>query len=120
MPSNLAAPPLPLEHSRFAVVDVETTGVRAQRGGRILEVAVAILEGGTIHLAFEALLDPGTAIPPWVGRLPGITDGMGARRPPLSDVAAGGGRAPGAPGFVADNPRFDWRLLAAEDVAGRA
>src|SRR5213080_4567015 len=52
-----------LEHARFAVVDVETTGVRAQVGGRILEVAVAILEGGTIHLAFEALLDPATPRP---------------------------------------------------------
>src|SRR2546422_3669286 len=70
-----------LEHARFAVVDVETTGVRAQVGGRILEVAVAILEGGTIHLAFEALLDPGTPIPLWVARLTGITDGMVAGRP---------------------------------------
>src|SRR5437879_13074432 len=80
-----------LEHARFAVVDVETTGVRAQVGGRILEVAVAILEGGTIHLAFEALLDPGTPIPLWVARLTGITDGMVAGRPvsgtswPVSD-----------------------------------
>src|SRR5881392_4112053 len=93
MTSNLAAPPLPLEHSRFAVVDVETTGVRAQRGGRILEIAVAILEAGTIHLAFEALLDPGTAIPPWVARLTGITDGMVAGRPRFGDVVAGLGYA---------------------------
>src|SRR5438445_1623178 len=75
-----------LEHARFAVVDVETTGVRAQVGGRILEVAVAILEGGTIHLAFEALLDPGTPIPLWVERLTGITDGMVAGRPRFGDV----------------------------------
>src|SRR5438093_7787864 len=65
-----------LEHARFAVVDVETTGVRAQNGGRILEVAVAILEGGTIHLAFEALLGTGAPVPPWVTRLTGITDGL--------------------------------------------
>src|SRR5436189_293613 len=63
MTSNLAAPPLPLEHSRFAVVDVETTGGRAQRGGRIVEVAVAILEAGTVHLGFTSLLDAGTPIP---------------------------------------------------------
>src|SRR2546422_8110159 len=103
-----------LEHARFAVVDVETTGVRAQVGGRILEVAVAILEGGTIHLAFEALLDPGTPIPLWVARLTGITDGMVAGRPRFGDVVAGFGRALDATVFVAHNARFDRRFLADE------
>ena len=106
--------PESLEHARFAVVDVETTGGRALNGGRILEVAVAILEGGTIHLAFEALVDPGTAIPPWVARLTGITDGMVAGRPRFEDVAAGLGRALDTGVFVAHNARFDWRFLAAE------
>src|SRR2546429_862151 len=106
-----------LEHARFAVVDVETTGVRAQVGGRILEVAVCVLEGGTIHLAFEALLDPGTPIPLWVVRLTGITDGMVAGRPRFGDVAAGLGRALDAAVFVAHNARFDWRFLAAECIA---
>src|SRR2546426_11265868 len=99
-----------LEHSRFAVVDVETTGVRALNGGRILEVAVAILEGGTIHLAFEALLDPGALIPPWVVRLTGITDGLVAGRPRFGDVAAGLGQALDGGVFVAHNARFDWRI----------
>src|SRR6267143_2770696 len=115
MTSSLASESL--EHSRFAVVDVETTGVRASNGGRILEVAVAILEAGTIHLAFEALLDPGAAIPPWVARLTGITDGMVAGRPRFGDVAASLGRALDAAVFVAHNARFDWRFLAAECVA---
>ncbi len=96
-----------LEHARFAVVDVETTGVRALHGGRILE-------GGTVHLAFEALLDPGTPIPLWVARLTGITDGMVAGRPRFGDVVAGLGRALEAAVFVAHNARFDWRFLAAE------
>jgi DNA polymerase III subunit epsilon len=109
-----------LDQARFAVVDVETTGGRALNGGRILEVAVAILEGGTIHLAFEALLDPGIAIPPWVARLTGITDGMVAGRPRFGDVAAGVGRALDAAVFVAHNARFDWRFLAAECVAAGA
>src|SRR3989441_2551883 len=112
-----SAPPLPLDHCRFAVVDVETTGTRAQGGGRILEVAVAILEGGTIHLAFEALLDPGTPISPCVVRLTGITDGLVAGRPRFGDVAAGLGQALDAGVFVAHNARFDWRFLAAECAA---
>jgi len=117
MTSNLAAPPLPLEHSRFAVVDVETTGGRAQRGGRILEVAVAILEAGTVHLGFTSLLDPGTPIPAWVVRLTGITDAMVAGRPRFVDVVPGLGHALDAGVFVAHNARFDWRFLAAECVA---
>src|SRR5438093_8733226 len=106
--------PESLEHSRFAVVDVETTGVRAQSGGRIVEAAVAILEGGIVHLAFEALLDPGTPIPPWVARLTGISDGLVAGRPRFVDVVAGLGQALDAGVFVAHNARFDWRFLAAE------
>src|SRR5216117_3422549 len=119
MTSSLALPPPSLEHSRFAVVDVETTGGRggAQNGGRILEVAVAILEAGTVHLAFEALLDPGTPIPPWVTRLTGITDGLVAGRPRFVDVVAGLGYALDGGVFVAHNARFDWRFLAAECVA---
>src|SRR2546430_9037305 len=69
---------------------------------------------GTIHLAFEALLDPGTPIPLWVERLTGITDGMVAGRPRFGDVVAGFGRALDAAVFVAHNARFDWRFLAAE------
>jgi len=95
-------------------VDVETTGVRAQSGGRIVEAAVAILEGGIVHLAFEALLDPGTPIPPWVARLTGISDGLVAGRPRFVDVVAGLGQALDAGVFVAHNARFDWRFLAAE------
>src|SRR6267378_164014 len=115
MTSSLASESL--EHSRFAVVDVETTGGRALHGGRILEVAVAILEGGTIHLAFEALLDPGAAIPPWVARLTGITERMVAGRPRFGDVAASLGHALDAGVFVAHNARFDWRFLEAECLA---
>src|SRR3989442_14624698 len=109
--------PESLDHARFAVVDVETTGGRALNGGRILEVAVAILEGGTIHLAFEALLDPGTPIPPWVARLTGITDGLVAGRPRFVAIGAGLGQALAAGVFVAHNARFDWRFLAAECAA---
>lgn len=109
-----ALPPLPLERCRFAVVDLETSGTRFERGGRIVELAVAILEGGTIHLAWHALVDPGTAIPAWVTRLTGITDGLVAGRPGFAHVAPALGRALEAGVFVAHNARFDWGFLAAE------
>ena len=119
MTSNAAIPPLPLEHCRFAVVDVETTGTKAPPagGGRILEVAVAILEGGTVHLAFHALLDPGISITPWVTRLTGITDALVAGRQRFADVVFDLGRTLEGAVFVAHNARFDWGFLAAECAA---
>ena len=56
MTSSAVPPPLPLALCRFAVVDVEATG-SAPPAGRLLEVAVAMLEGGIVHLAYDALLD---------------------------------------------------------------
>lgn len=106
-----------LANCRFAVVDVETTGVRVDRGGRIIEVAVAILEGGTVHLAYEALLDPETRIPAWVTRLTGITERNVLGRPRFADVATDLGRALEDGIFVAHNARFDWRHLQAEWTA---
>lgn len=118
MTSSATSPPLslPIEHCRFAVVDVETTG-GAQSGGRILEIAVAILERGTVHLAFQALLDPGAPIPPWVTHLTGITNAQVAGRPRFAHVATELLRALDDAVFVAHNARFDWRFLAAECVA---
>ena len=106
-----------LADCRFAVVDVETTGARVERGGRIIEVAVAILEGGTVHLAYEAVLDPGTRIPSWVTSLTGITERDVLGRPQFADVASGLGRALDDGVFVAHNARFDWRHLQAEWTA---
>jgi DNA polymerase-3 subunit epsilon len=94
-------------------VDVETTGSAPPRG-RVLEVAVAVLEGGTVHLAYGALLDPGMPVPAAVARLTGITDRMVAGRPRFAAVAPALGRALEDGVFVAHNARFDWRMLAAE------
>lgn len=43
----------------FAVIDFETTGVRPERGDRIIEVAVVHLDAeGRFEAAFETLLNP--------------------------------------------------------------
>ena len=106
-----------LARCRFDVVDLETTGARAEHGGRIIEVAVAILEDGTVHLGYHAVLDPGTRIPSWVTRLTGITERDVAGRPRFPDVATDLRRALEDGIFVAHNARFDWRHLVAEWTA---
>ena len=116
MTSSAVPPPLPLELCRFAVVDLETTG-SAPPGGRVLEVAVAMLEGGTVHLAYHTLLDPGVSVPAAVVRLTGITDQLVAGRPRFADVAPGLVRMLEDAIFVAHNARFDWGFLAEECAA---
>ena len=106
-----------LTRCRFAVVDVETTGARPERGGRIIEVAVAILEDGTVHLAYEAVLDPGSPIPAWVTRLTGLGERDVVGRPRFQDVATDLLRSLEDGVFVAHNARFDWRHLACEWTA---
>src|SRR6266581_3065242 len=108
---------VPLERCRFAVVDVETTGTRPESGGRVLEVAVAVLEQGTVHLACDMLLDPGAPIPAAVARLTGITDSLVAGSPRFADAAPALRRAWEDGVFVAHNARYDWAFLAAECAA---
>src|SRR5437667_7549540 len=111
-----SAVPLALDRCRFAVVDVEATG-SAPPAGRLLEIAVAMLEGGTVHLAYDVLLNPGMPVPAPVVRLTGITDQMVAGCPRFADVAPRLGRVLEDAIFVAHNARFDWRWLAGECAA---
>ena len=103
-----------LDACRFAVVDVETTGTSPRRGDRIIEIAVAVLEGDRVTTAFQSLVNPGVPIGAFVSRLTGI-DAAAVRDAPcfaavadrLLDHLAG-------TVFVAHNVRFDWTFLLVE------
>ncbi len=107
-----------LDACRFAVVDVETTGTRARRGDRVIEVAVATLDreggGGEARLVFHTLVNPGLPIPPFVAALTGIHDGLVREAPGFEAVADGLLDALRGAVFVAHNARFDWAFLSAE------
>jgi DNA polymerase-3 subunit epsilon len=101
----------PLDDCRFAVVDVETTGVRAFRGDRIIEIAVVALDG---TVAFHSLINPGIHVPAFVQGLTGILPPMLNRAPYFEDIVdelltALEGRV-----FVAHNARFDWAFVSTE------
>jgi DNA polymerase-3 subunit epsilon len=107
-----------LEECAFAVVDVETTGMRADGPDRITDIAVVLVQGHRVELVFESLVNPGIPIPWRVAALTGITDQLVRRAPQFTAIAdrvlgALGGRV-----FVAHNAGFDWRFLTAE--LGRA
>lgn len=116
------SPPPVLDACRFAVVDVETTGGRPRHGDRVIEVAVATLEGGSgqVTPAYQSLVDPGVPIPPVVARLTGIGDALVQGAPRFDEVADELlGVLTGAV-FVAHNVRFDWAFLSAEFQRARA
>jgi len=103
-----------LEECGFAVVDVETTGMRPASSDRVTEVAVVLVQGTRRELLFDSLVNPGRPIPPIVSAMTGITDAMVRAAPRFEEVAdrvldALAGRI-----FVAHNARFDWGFVAAE------
>jgi DNA polymerase-3 subunit epsilon len=105
---------LSLADLRFAVVDVETTGMRARNGDRMTEVAVVHVDGGRTEVAFESLLNPGMPIPPRITALTGIDDTLVRDAPRFEEVADNVLAALSGRVFVAHNVRFDWAFVRSE------
>jgi DNA polymerase-3 subunit epsilon len=100
-----------LDACRYAVVDVETTGVRAFRGDRIMEIAVVRLDG---TVAFHSLVNPGIPISPFVAGLTGIDAAMVRKAPPFEAIVDDLLDALEGCVFVAHNARFDWAFVSTE------
>jgi DNA polymerase III subunit epsilon len=103
-----------LEDCAFAVVDVETTGMRAIGHDRITEIAVVVVHGGRRELVLDSLVNPGRSIPPAICAITNITNDMVRDAPTFAQMAdqvlgALAGRV-----FVAHNARFDWNFISAE------
>ena len=103
-----------LDECSFAVVDVETTGMRAGASDRITEIAVVVVHGGRREVVFDSLVNPGRPIPPAICAITNITNEMVREAPSFAEVvdrvlSALAGRV-----FVAHNARFDWAFVSAE------
>jgi DNA polymerase-3 subunit epsilon len=103
-----------LDDCAFAVVDVETTGVRVVSGDRITEIAVAVVHGERREIVFDSLVNPERPIPRAVRTITNITDEMVRDAPRFSEVAEQLLRALSGRVFVAHNARFDWNFVSAE------
>lgn len=101
----------PLNDLRYAVVDVETTGGKYERGHGITEVAIVEVQGGTIVGEYQTLVNPGRRVPTRIARLTGITDAMLLHAPVFSEVAEDIYRRLEGRVFVAHNARYDWGWL---------
>jgi DNA polymerase-3 subunit epsilon len=100
-----------LDSCRFAVVDVETTGCRAYKGDRIIEIAVVWLDG---TVAFHSLVNPGIPIPAFVQGLTGIAPATLLSAPSFDAVVDDLLHVLSGCVFVAHNARFDWAFVSAE------
>jgi DNA polymerase-3 subunit epsilon len=103
-----------LDDCAFAVVDVETTGMRSGGDDRITEIAVVVVHGGRREVVVDSLINPGRPIPPAICAITNITNAMVRDAPTFGEVvdqvvAALAGRV-----FVAHNARFDWGFVSAE------
>lgn len=103
---------------RLAVVDTETTGLKAELGDRIIDLAIATCEYGRetgrlyrVVDRYESLEDPEAPLPPEITRLTGISDEM--VRGQRIDEAAVAHVLEGVGLVICHNARFDRAFLEA-------
>lgn len=95
---------------RYAVVDVETTGLNP-RLDRVVEMACVQIAGGRIVRTWSTLVDPGCPIPERATRVHGIRDADVAAAPPFRTAQRALWRLCTGHTVVAHNARFDFGFL---------
>jgi DNA polymerase III subunit epsilon len=108
----------PLHDVTFCVIDLETTGGSAERCG-ITEIGAVKVRGGERLGTFQTLVNPGTAIPPEITVLTGITQAMVLPAPRIESVLPAVVEFIGDAVVVGHNVRFDVSFLDAALVRDR-
>ncbi|WJG10327.1 exonuclease domain-containing protein [Aliiglaciecola sp. LCG003] len=97
----------------YAVVDIETTGGRAN-GHRITEIGIAKVVGGKVIDTWQTLLNPQRHIPHKITQLTGISNDMVADAPLFVEVADKLRDYLSDCVFVAHNVNFDYGFIRTE------
>ncbi|WP_344773783.1 DEDD exonuclease domain-containing protein [Nocardioides panacisoli] len=101
----------PLRDVTFCVVDLETTGGTPLDGSMITEIGAVKVRGGEVLGEFQTLVNPHTAIPPFIAVLTGITNGMVADAPPITAALPAFLEFAAGSVLVAHNAKFDVGFL---------
>ncbi len=98
---------------RYAVIDVETTGL-STKTERLTEIAIVIMQGDEIVHEFSSLINPECKIPYRITQLTGINDQMVQSAPRFYELAKQVVELTEGCVFVAHNASFDYRFIQAE------
>jgi DNA polymerase-3 subunit epsilon len=103
-----------LEALTFVVLDSETTGLRPEDGHRIVSLAGVKIRDATVRRSeiFDALVNPGRAVPAESSRFHGLTDEMLADAPPIEVVLPAFERFAEGAVLVGHEIWFDLRFLS--------
>lgn len=97
----------------YAIVDIETTGGRANRD-RITEIGIVLHNGEEVIRTYQSLVNPETVVPPFITRLTGITQEMVDDAPYFYEIAKDIVQLTEDAIFVAHNVRFDYGFIKEE------
>ena len=92
---------------RKVVVDVETTGLSVQRGGRVIEIGAVVIEAGRIVAELGTLIDTGAEISYGAFRVHGISGEMLSGQPEPEEVWSSFREFVGDAELIAHNAPFD-------------
>ena len=97
----------------MALVDCETTGGKAIRD-RITELAIILIDDGIVTDQWQSLINPETAIPPWITNITGINTAMVMQQPTFAELWPTIEEKLKDRVIVAHNARFDYGFLKNE------
>ncbi len=95
----------------IVALDFETTGLAAQRGDAVCEVALVAACGDHTEVALSTLIDPGRRLSEMTRQLTGIADADLVGAPRLNDVIPEMRRVIGSKPIVMHNAPFDLHFL---------
>jgi DNA polymerase-3 subunit epsilon len=102
----------PLVEVPFCILDIETTGGRAEDMG-ITEIGAVRYRGGHLEGTYQTLVNPGLPIPPSITILTGITHAMVIGAPPVSEMLPSLLEFIGDAVVVGHNVRYDLSFINA-------
>jgi DNA polymerase-3 subunit epsilon len=97
----------------YAVIDIETTGGKAQHH-RVTEVGIVKVVNGKVIDEWQSLINPQRPIPRNITALTGIDDAMVADAPVFAEVADAIDQFTAGCVFVAHNVNFDYGFIKEE------
>jgi DNA polymerase III subunit epsilon len=98
---------------QYAIIDIETTGLKAGQE-RITEIAILIHDGQSVIEEFSTLINPEIKIPYYITQLTGINDQMVAGAPKFYEIAKQIIELTENLVIVGHNVNFDYSFLKAE------